>query len=102
METTWTIHQLERQVADGLVTTAHWTVDAVEDTYSAHSYGATSFERGDAFTPYEELTKEQVVEWIKSNSNLESIEAALQSQIDIQKSPVTAIESPPWVDTPPE
>jgi hypothetical protein len=30
MTTTWTIAQLDRQTSDGLVTTAHWRVDAVD------------------------------------------------------------------------
>ena len=37
MNTTWTIAQLGRQTADGLVTVAHWRVDAVDGEYSAGS-----------------------------------------------------------------
>ena len=96
METTWTIHHLERQLPDGLVITAHWTVDTTDGDYSAHSFGQTSFDRGDTFIPYEELTNEQVVDWIKNNSDLAAIEATLQAQIDTQKTPVLAVETPPW------
>ena len=36
---TWTIPTVERVLADGGITIAHWRCDAVEDTYSAGSYG---------------------------------------------------------------
>jgi hypothetical protein len=55
MTTTWTIAQLDRQTSDGLVTTAHWRVDAVDGDYSAGSYGSVGFERGDTFIAYELL-----------------------------------------------
>jgi hypothetical protein len=38
--TTWNIAQLERHTADGIVYTAHYTVDASDGTYSAGAYGA--------------------------------------------------------------
>jgi len=35
MQITWNIGQLNRNTADGLVTTAHWTVSAQDGEYSA-------------------------------------------------------------------
>jgi hypothetical protein len=44
---TWTIANLERNVADGGVTVAHWRVTESEtvgeDTYTASSYGTCGF-----------------------------------------------------------
>ena len=65
MTTTWTIAQLDRQTSDGLVTTAHWRVDAVDGEHSAGSYGTVGFERGDTFTAYDSLTEAQVIAWVK-------------------------------------
>jgi hypothetical protein len=95
MTTTWTIAQLDRQTSDGLVTTAHYRVDAVDGEYSAGSYGTVGFERGDTFTAYDLLTEGQVIAWVKNKLDVEAIEAGLQAQIDAQKNPVTAT-GVPW------
>jgi hypothetical protein len=95
MTITWTIAQLDRQTSDGLVTTAHWRVDAVDGEYSAGTYGTVGFERGTSFTAYASLTEDQVIAWVKDKLDIEGIEAGLQAQIDAQKNPVTAT-GVPW------
>ena len=95
MTITWTIAQLDRQTSDGLVTTAHWRVDAVDGDYSAGSYGTVGFERGDTFTAYDSLTEAQVIAWVKDKLDVEAIEASLASQIESKKNPVTAT-GVPW------
>jgi hypothetical protein len=95
MTTTWTIAQLDRQTSDGLVTTAHWRVDAVDGEYSAGTYGTVGFERGTSFTAYASLTEAQVIAWVKDKLDAEAIEASLQTQIDAQKAPTTAT-GVPW------
>jgi hypothetical protein len=95
MTTTWTIAQLDRQTSDGLVTTAHWRVDAVDGDYSAGSYGSVGFERGDTFIAYDSLTEAQVIAWVKDKLEVADIEASLASQIESQKNPVTAT-GVPW------
>jgi len=95
MTTTWTIAQLDRQTSDGLVTTAHWRVDAVDGEYSAGSYGTVGFERGDTFIAYDSLTEAQVIAWVKDKLDVAEIEANLQAQIDAQKNPKTAA-GVPW------
>ena len=95
MTTTWTIAQLDRQASDGLVTTAHWRVDAVDGDYSAGSYGSVGFERGDTFVAYDSLTEAQVIAWVKDKLEVAEIEARLTAQIAAQKNPVTAT-GVPW------
>jgi len=94
MTTTGTIAQLDRQTSDGLVTTAHWRVDAVDGDYSAGSYGTVGFERGETFIAYDSLTEAQVIAWVKDKLDVEEIEAGLQAQIDAKKNPVTATGTP--------
>jgi hypothetical protein len=107
MKITWNISQLDRNTADGFVTTAHWTVSAtevvVEETnddqpiqhiFSASSYGSCGFD-GELTTLYEDLTKEQVLGWVWEKVNKEEIEGNLASQIEAQKNPVTAT-GVPW------
>jgi len=95
MTTTWTIAQLDRQTSDGLVTTAHYRVDAVDGEYSAGTYGTVGFERGTSFTAYASLTEAQVIVWVKDKLDVEAIEAGLQVQIELLKNPVTAT-GVPW------
>ena len=95
MTTIWKIDQLDRQTSDGLVTTAHYRVDAVDGDYSAGSYGTVGFERGDTFIAYDSLTEAQVIAWVKDKLDVEAIEANLAAQIALQKAPVTAT-GVPW------
>jgi hypothetical protein len=96
MEITWNILQLDRNTADGFVTTAHWTVSATDEDFSASSYGSCGFD-GELITPYEDLTKEQVLGWVWEKVNKEETEASLASQIEAQKNPVTAT-GVPWLN----
>jgi hypothetical protein len=93
--TTWTIVQLDRQTSDGLVTTVHWRVDAIDGDYSAGSYGTVGFERGDSFTAYDSLTEAQVIAWVKEKLDVEAIETSLAAQIEAKKNPTTAV-GVPW------
>lgn len=95
MTTTWKISQLDRQTSDGLVTTAHWRVEAVDGVHSASAYGTVGFERGDTFIAYDSLTEAQVIAWVKDKLDVEAIEASLAAQISLQKAPVTAT-GVPW------
>jgi hypothetical protein len=94
MNITWNILQLDRNLPGGFVYTAHWTVSATDEDFSASSYGSCGFD-GELTTPYEDLTKEQVLEWVWEKVNKEETEASLASQIEAQKNPVTA-SGTPW------
>ena len=93
---TWNIAQLERHTADGIVFTAHYTVDANDGTYSAGAYGSIGLEAPkDNIIPYADLTPEIVIGWVQDKLNVEEIEAALQAQLDQQRTPTTAA-GVPW------
>jgi hypothetical protein len=95
MEITWSIAKLERNLPGGFVHTAHWTVIATDGDYSASSYGSCGFD-GKLITPYEELTKEQVLGWVWEKVDKEETESNLAAQIETQKNPVTA-SGVPWL-----
>jgi hypothetical protein len=98
---TWKIAQLERETADGFVFTAHYTIDAKDDTYSAGAYGSVGFERPENLIPFADLTEEEVIAWtqeaIGGEEKVAEIEAALQAQLDEQRSPSKAAGLP-WVN----
>jgi hypothetical protein len=95
MNITYTIAQLDRQTADGLVTTAHWRADAIDGEHSAGAYGSVGFERGDTFTAYESLTESQVIAWVKEKIEADTIEANLSAEIAAIKNPVM-LTGTPW------
>ena len=96
---TWNIAQLEREANDGYVFTAHYTVDAKDDTYSAGAYGSIGLERPEGeMVPFSELTPEIVVAWVQhklTGEKVAEIEAALQKQLDEQRTPTVA-QGLPW------
>jgi hypothetical protein len=96
--TTWAIANLERETADGFVFTAHYTVNAKDDTYSAGAYGSLGFERPDNLIPFADLTEAEVVSWVKEAlgaDKVTEVEAALQNQLDQQRNPTQAA-GVPW------
>ena len=100
-EFNWRIAQLERTTIDGVVFTAHYTIDAKDEAYSAGAYGSVGLEQPDpeAIIPFDDLTEELVVEWVKEklggDEKVEEIEAALQSQLDEKHAP-TKSAGLPW------
>jgi hypothetical protein len=96
MTTTWTISQLDRNTADGFVTTAHWQATAVDGEHSASIVNTCSWSDGTPTVDYADLTQEQVLGWIWANGvDKDATEAALEAQIAEQKAPKTA-RGLPW------
>lgn len=85
----WNILNLERKADNGFVVTVHYTVSAVDGEVTASTYGTVGYtqEEGD-FTPYDSLTKEQVIGWVKDSLGEETVQAGLAAQIDALKNPV--------------
>ena len=98
---TWKINTLERETNDGFVFTAHYTVDANDGTYSSGAYGSVGFERPENLIPYNQLQEDTVIGWVKEalggDEKVAEIEAALQAQIDEQRSPSKAA-GVPWAN----
>ena len=96
MTTTWTITQCDRLTADGFITTAHWTCNAVDGDYFASSYGTCGFAAGTPAIPYDQVTEQEVLDWCWAGGvDKDAVEASLAAQINLQKNPVTAT-GVPW------
>lgn len=96
----WNIANLERNTADGVVFTVHYTVSAEDGTYSAGAYGSVGLEapEPDSMIPFDNLTKEIVVGWVKDkfgDEKVTEIEKALQAQLDEKHAPTKAA-GVPW------
>ncbi len=96
---TWGINTLERETDDGFVFTAHYTVNAKDEAYSAGAYGSIGFQRPENLIPYSDLTEATVIAWVQEalggEEKVTEIQAALQAQIDQQRTPTKA-NGVPW------
>ena len=103
---TWTIANLERNLADGGVTVAHWRVTESETvgtgddavTHTASAYGTVGFTPdadADGFVAYDDLTESAVLAWVHESVDQDATEAALTANIEAQKNPVSA-DGMPW------
>jgi hypothetical protein len=89
MEFTWNVVQMDRLTSDGFVVTVHYTVNAVDGDYTASTYGTVGYTQEDkSYTPFADLTKEQVIGWVKNSLGQATVEEALAAQIEAQKNPV--------------
>jgi hypothetical protein len=94
MTTVWTVSQLDRNTADGFVTTAHWQCTATDGDYSASVYASCGFD-GELSVAYDSLTEEAVLAWVWESVDKEATEAAVLAQIEAQRNPVTET-GVPW------
>ena len=95
MNITWTINNLERQTSDGLVTVVHWGANATDGDFSASIVNTLQVERGDSFVAFDRLTESQVLGWVQTAVGKDTVEAALEAQIEAQKNPVK-LSGLPW------
>ena len=98
--TTWGIAQMDRYTSDGIVIVVHYTVDSNDGTYYAGAYGSVGLEAPEEnVITYADLTPEIVIGWVQDKlggeEKVAEISAALQKQIDEQRTPTTAA-GVPW------
>ncbi len=94
MSVTWSIVNLDRNTADGFVTTAHWTATSVDGEHSASAYGTASWAEGTPTIPYASLTEATVLNWVWESVDKTATEASLAAQIALLKNPVKATGTP--------
>ena len=95
MTTTWTITQTDYETANGFITCAHWTCNAVDGDYTASIYSTSSWASGTPTIPYASVTMAEVLDWVWESVDKTATETALAAQIALQKAPVTA-SGTPW------
>jgi hypothetical protein len=89
MNFTWNVVQMNRLTSDGFVVTVHYTVNAVDGDFTASTYGTVGYTQEDkSYTPFADLTKEQVIGWVKDSLGQSTVEETLAAQINAQKNPV--------------
>jgi hypothetical protein len=99
----WIIERLLVKPTEGthtdVVITADWRCNGTQDQYSGTCYGSASFAPpSENFTPYEDLTQEQVLDWCFANGvDKTSIEANVSLQIENQINPPIIAPPLPWL-----
>lgn len=85
---TWKINAVDCYTSkDGLEKVAynvHWTCTATDGQHTTSSIGVNSIgsPNPDNFIPFDQLTEEQVVEWVKASMDVEQMQANLDKQIE--------------------
>jgi hypothetical protein len=103
----WIIERLLVKPTEGSLTdvviTADWRCNGTDETYSGTCYGSCSFQPPSGeFTPYEDLTEAQVLNWCYENGvDKTAIEANVSLQIENQIDPPVVTLPLPWVPVPP-
>jgi hypothetical protein len=112
----WIIERLLVRKVEGtysdVVITADWRCNGTETTgtgddektYSGTCYGSASFAPpSGSFTPYPDLTQDQVLSWCYANGvDQKAIEANVTAQIENQINPPVIAPPLPWVPPAPE
>jgi hypothetical protein len=101
----WIIERLLVRKVEGtysdVVITADWRCNGSQDQYTGTCYGSASFQPpSGSFTPYPDLTQEQVLGWcFASGVDKTAIEANVTAQIADQINPPVIAPPLPWVES---
>ena len=99
----WIIERLLVKPTEGdktdVVITADWRCNGTQDRYSGTCYGSASFAPPtENFTPYDQLTEQQVLGWCFANGvDQSAIEANVTAQIADQINPPVIAPPLPWL-----
>jgi len=101
---TWSVTQMDcypqTEGQTDVVFCCHWRLTGTDGIYSGTVYSTcgVTYEAGTPYTPYANLTQDQVLGWIwASGVDKDSAEAAVQTQIDNQITPPVISPKLPWV-----
>jgi hypothetical protein len=101
----WTVTDMacypEAEGYPDVVFEVYWACSGIQDGYSGGS-GINSCKiplPSAAFTPYADLTQQQVLDWIWANGvDKSAVELQVQDQIDLQITPPVLILPLPWTE----
>jgi hypothetical protein len=100
---TWAVTQLDcypqHDNQTDVVFTVHWTCSGTDGTYNGSVYSTCSvtYVSGTPYTPFADLTQDQVLGWIWAGGvDKDFSQAAVQTQIDNQANPPVVSPALPW------
>lgn len=98
----WTIAAMDchptAQGQSNVVFNVHWRCGATDGEHNADVYGTCGVKfTGGTYTPYDQLTQEQVIGWVWANGvSKEEIETSLTRQIEALVNPKQVTLPVPW------
>jgi hypothetical protein len=102
---TWIVSQLDcypqYDNQTDVVFTVHWQLTGTDGTHTGSVYSTcgVTYKADTPYTPYANLTKDQVLGWIWAGGvDKASAEAAVQTQIDNQINPPVISPALPWTN----
>jgi len=96
MQFNWNIVQTDYNTSDKFITTVHYNVSAVDGEFTASTYGTVGYTQEEGnIIPFDSLTPEIVIGWVKDSLGQETVETALAAQIEAQQNPVQ-LSGLPW------
>ena len=97
---TWEVNTLQRELSDGYVNKVIYRVKGSDGTYETRATGEVELEKPETLIPYKDLTEEKVIGWVKAKLDADNagtvakIEAAIDENINLQKTPVYGTGKP--------
>ena len=97
---TWEVNTLQRELADGYVNKVIYRVKGTDGTYETRATGEVDLEKPETLIPYKDLTNDIVIGWVKAKldaqeaGTVEKIEAAIDANINAQKTPTHGLGKP--------
>ena len=83
---------------DGLVTNVHWSLNCdASDGFSGYIYDCMTLEKGSSVIPLADLSKDQVIGWIKTklgSDEVSKLETAVKQQCIDQRTPASISTAP--------
>jgi hypothetical protein len=102
---TWTVSQLDcypqYDNQTDVVFTVHWQLTGTDGTHTGSVYSTcgVTYKADTPYTPYANLTKNQVLGWIWANGvDKDSAQAAVQAQISNKINPPVVSPQLPWTN----
>jgi len=102
----WVISALncavESEGLQNVINVIHWRYNATkvdgDKTYFADTYGASRVAQPNPqnFTPYEDVTEDEVINWLEQILPVETMQASLEANIALQINPVEVTLPLPW------
>ena len=83
---------------DGLVTKVHWSLNCdASDGFSGYIYDCMTLEKGSSVVPLADLSKDQVIGWIKTklgSDEVSKLETKVKQHCIDQRTPPTKFTAP--------
>lgn len=99
---TWNVNTMDAAPSeDGLtdvVKVVHWRLTASDGVHSVDAYSTVSLDSPDPehYTAFADLTQEQVISWVESRLDVDSLKSNLETQLQNLANPPIVTLQGPW------